>query len=213
MNQLKLPFATDTWLPATWEEYIQAIEDPYYSKAKGYYHEGRMRLEMTPLGHDHACDNTIISFAINLFCSLRGIPVKGLTNCSYRKIGSEEAQPDMSYYLGDAADVVPWGTSMISLDTYPAPTLVIEIANSSLADDKGEKRLLYETLGVTEYWILDVQKTQILAFAIAEGGSKRISQSLVLPDLPMQLLQEALQKSRQMNQGQVCAWLIDQFQK
>ena len=87
----------------------------------------------------------------------------------------------------------------------------IEIANTSLADDKGEKRILYEDLGVSEYWIVDVQNPQVIAFAVADGGSKRIDESQVLPGLKLALLNEALIRSRNMNQRQVGAWLMEQF--
>lgn len=218
MNQLRIKLPADIWVTATWDEYLQAlaklsagITDPTNEKARGYYHDGKMRLEMVPLGHDHAYDNTIISFAISLFCTVKGIPVKGLTNCSYRKTGLNEAQPDMSYYIGENADVVPLGTTIIDLDKYPPPALAIEVASTSLSDDKGEKRLLYEDLGVAEYWIVDVQNVQIIAFGIANSGSKRIQQSQVLPDISIAILQEAFQRSRQTNQGQVFAWLMAQF--
>ncbi|MEA5505202.1 Uma2 family endonuclease [Halotia wernerae UHCC 0503] len=89
---------------------------------------------------------------------------------------------------------------------------VIEIANTSLADDKGEKRLLYEDLGVTEYWIVDVRNVQVMAFAVENQGSRRITESQVLPGLAISLLNDALRRTRQMNQGQVCAWLLTQFQ-
>lgn len=72
--------------------------------------------------------------------------------------------------------MIPWGTSIIDLDVYSAQDLVIEIANTSLADDRGEKRLLYEELKVAEYWIVDVQNVQIIAFAIlCDSGSRRIT--------------------------------------
>jgi len=119
----------------------------------------------------------------------------------------------VSYYIGKNADIVPYGTSIIDLDIYPLPTLVIEVAKTSLADDKGEKRLLYEELGVTEYWIVDVKNVQVIAFAIENGGSRRITQSQVLPGLEISLLNEAFRRSRQMNQGQVYAWLLVQFQQ
>ncbi len=119
----------------------------------------------------------------------------------------------MSYYIGENADVIPFGTSIINLDIYPPPNLVIEIANSSLADDKGEKRLLYEDLGIAEYWILDVKNVQIIAFVIENKGSRRITESQVLPGLPISLLNDALRRTRQMNQGQVGAWLLAEFQK
>ncbi len=47
------------------------------------------------------------------------------------------------------------------------------IADPTNADDKGEKRLLYEDLGVAEYWIIDVQNVQVIAFGVTDGGSKR----------------------------------------
>ncbi len=212
MSELQTKLPTDIWVAATWDEYIQAIENPAYAKAKGYYHNGQMRIEMPPVGNDHASDHTIIIFAVNLFASIKGIALNGKDNCTYRKTGFNEAQPDASYYIGENADVIPYGTSIISLDIYPPPTLAIEVANTSLADDKGEKRLLYEDLGVAEYWIVDVQNVQVIAFAIENGGSRRITQSQVLPGLEISLLNDALRRTRQMNQAQVGAWLLTQFQ-
>lgn len=211
MNELETKLPSDIWVIATWNEYIQAIEDPTCEKAKSYYHNGQLRREMSPIGSDHASDHTIIIFAVNLFATLKGIPLNGRDNCTYRLSGVQECQPDVSYHIGDRADVIPWGTSIVDLEVYPPPDLVIEVANTSLADDKGEKRLLYEDLNISEYWIVDVQNAEIIAFAIANGGSKRITQSQVLPGLTISLLNEALRRSRQVNQAQVGAWLLSQM--
>lgn len=106
---------------------------------------------------------------------------------------------------------MPWEAAIIDLDTYPPPDLVVEVAHSSLADDKGEKRLLYETLGVREYWIVDVENIQVLAFEIQNRGSCRIDQSQLLPGLQITVLEEALRRSRRMSHGKVSAWLMSQF--
>ena len=93
------------------------------------------------------------------------------------------------------------------------PNFAIEIADSSLADDKGEKRMLYEEMGVDEYWVVDVKKAQIIAFKIiAKGGTQRISESEVLPGLAISLLEEGLQRSRQMDNTEVGTWFLDQAQ-
>jgi Uma2 family endonuclease len=210
-SPIKLP--TDTWVPATWNDYIQAVADPDYVKAKSYYYDGKLRIEMVPIGNDHASDHTVIILAIHLFAGITGIDLNGKDNCTYRKTGIRECQPDVSYYIGANAGAIPWGTGIIDLDLYPAPNLAIEIANTSLSDDMGAKRLLYEDLGIDEYWVVDVQNAQITAFAITEGGSHRITVSKVLPGLTISLLNEALRRSRQSNHGQVSAWLLAQFQK
>ncbi|MDY6806379.1 MAG: hypothetical protein SXA11_21585 [Cyanobacteriota bacterium] len=46
-----------------------------------------------------------------------------------------------------------------------------------------------------------------------DGGSKRITESEVLPGLPMSLLEDALRRTREENYGQVLSWLLTQFQQ
>jgi Uma2 family endonuclease len=213
MNKLKIKLPIDTWIDATWDEYLQSLAELASEKIKSYYYQGRLRIEMTPIGSDHACDRTIIIVAVSLFAAINNMALTGRDNCTYRKIGYQEVQPDVSYYIGKNADIIPWGTTIVDLNLYPAPDLVIEVANTSLADDKGEKRLLYEDLQVAEYWIVDVPNVQIIAFAVVDGGSRRIEESQVLPGLKFSLLNEALRRTRQSNQSQVVAWLLAQFQQ
>ncbi|MDY7024553.1 MAG: Uma2 family endonuclease [Cyanobacteriota bacterium] len=212
MTKLQTQPLTDTWIDATWEEYLETIENSAYEQAKGYYFNGRMRLEMSPVGNPHSRDHAIVIGFLYLYAGLRGLDFDSHDNCTYRKQGYGEAQPDVSLYLGSQAEIVPWEAKIIDLNTYPAPDLVIEVSYSSLPDDKGEKRLLYEAFGVGEYWIIDVKATRILAFKIENRGSYKIEQSQVLAGLEIALLEEALRRSRQMNHGKVSAWLLSQFQ-
>ncbi|MBD1888729.1 Uma2 family endonuclease [Coleofasciculus sp. FACHB-SPT9] len=213
MSTMRTKLPTDTWIVATWDEFIQTIEDPAYQKAKGYYSNRRMRIETMSVGPDHAKDNGIIAIAVTLFAALKNIPLNCLDNCSYRKTGVRECQPDVSYYIGEKAQMVPIGTAIANLDITPPPDIAIEISDTTLADDKGEKRLLYEDIKVSEYWIVDVQQAQIIAFEIISSGSRRITQSQVLPGLKMAVLEETLRRSRQMAHSQVVAWLLTQFQQ
>ncbi|BAY83375.1 hypothetical protein NIES267_28630 [Calothrix parasitica NIES-267] len=213
MSNLQTKIPTETWVTASWDEYIQIIKNPAYEKAKGYYYNGRMRIEMSAVGNDHSQDRSLVILTASNYAAIRGIPMNVKDNCTYRKTGYREAQPDVSYYIGDNADAIPYGTSIVSLDEFPAPNLVIEVANTSLADDKGEKRLLYEELGVNEYWIIDVKNVQVTAFLIENQGSRRITQSQMLPGLDILMLEEAFRRSRKMNHSQVVSWLLSEFQK
>lgn len=211
MSNLKTQLPTDTWTPATWEEFLKAVEDPDCEKARSYYYHGHMRVEMSPIGFDHSTDHGLIALAIGLYAILRQIPLTAADNCTYRRAGEVECQPDLSYYLGEKAQTIPKDTSIVDLVQYPPPDLVVEIAKTSLLDDLGIKRSLYEALGVAEYWVVDVENTDILAYAMTNRGSYRIEVSQVLPGLPIAILTEALQLSRRSDQSQVGAWLMSQF--
>ncbi|WNZ22905.1 Uma2 family endonuclease [Leptolyngbya sp. NK1-12] len=212
MRNLQTRPFTDTWTVASWDEYIRLIADPIYEQAKGYYYKGHMRIEMLLVSFEHGKDHVIIIFVVNLFTTLKGIPATGLDTTTLRQTGVQDCQPDVSYYLRERAQAIPSSTGIVDLDRYPAPNLVIEVAKSSLLDDVGTKRALYEELGVDEYWVLDVQNAQVLAYAIADQGSRRIRESQVLPGLTIAVIEEALRRSRATDQSQVGAWLLTQFQ-
>jgi len=203
----------NTWIIAPWKEFEAIADAPDSAKRKSYYYNRQMRFENMSTGSDHANDHALILFALSFYAATQQIPMTAKDGCSYRQIGKTEFQPDASYYIGDNADAIAWGTRIIDLDIYPLPDLVIEISDTTFNDDLGTKRLQYEELGIKEYWIVNVQTMKIYAFAITpDGSSKHIHQSLVLSGLKLEILEQALQRSRQENQSAVTAWLMQQFQ-
>ena len=202
----------ETWLPASWQEFVDLADAPDSQKLKSYYYNGRMRFEPMSTGSDHSNDHALILFALSFFAASQSLPMTAKDGCSYRKRGYTEFQPDASYYVGANADAILWGTRIIDLDQYPLPDLVIEISDTSFADDLGTKRLQYEDLGIAEYWIVNVQTMQIFAFAHGQDGSiRRIRDSIVLAGLKLEILEQALQRSRQENQSTITAWLMEQL--
>lgn len=145
------PILTDTWIKANWEDFIKLANNPDYEKGTFYYDQGWMKIEMSPIGIAHAEDNSIISTVIVLYAALNNIPIKELTNCSYRKAGIREVQTDLSYYIGEKRPQLPRNNFPIDLNTISSPNLVIEIGSSSFLDDIGKRRLLYEQLDIKEF--------------------------------------------------------------
>jgi Uma2 family endonuclease len=139
--------------------------------------------------------------------------VKGFINVSLRKSGVSEAQPDLSFYMGSEFQLPPKNNSPIDLNQFEPPALVIEIAASSLNDDLGRKRLLYEGLGVKEYWVVDVNASNVVVFEISQGYSGRIQDSKVLPGLKMTVVEEALRRSQTEDDSQINRWLLQIFQE
>lgn len=202
----------NTWQSATWESFVQIADAPESEKLKCYYYNGRMRFEPMSTGADHSKDHMLIMFALSFFMASQGIEANGHDACSYRKTGMDEFQPDISYYVGEAAQEIPWGTRVVNLDQYPIPNLVIEISDTSFADDFGTKRSQYEALGISEYWIVNVKKIQILVFAIEDGSTRQVQESRVLPGLNLKILEQALERSREESQSATNAWLMQQLQ-
>jgi Uma2 family endonuclease len=212
MAQLQEKLITNTWLKTDWIEYLNTVDSPEHEKHQGYYYSGYMRIEDMPTGADHSRYHLLMANAINLFCTIGGIAINGFDNCTYRKTGIRECQPDLSYYCEEKARLAPIGTSVINLDEQATPNLVIEISNTTLEDDLGAKRLLYEEMGIAEYWVVDVQNTLIYAFTMIDRGSKRIDNSLVLPGLSIETMTTALTLSKEQDQSQIGKWLMGQFQ-
>jgi Uma2 family endonuclease len=203
---------TDTWVPAQWDEYVAICEKPEYEKARCYYDNGWMRLEMAALGPWHGRENAIVSKVVSLFATLIVIRVVELINTSFRKAGEREGQPDIAFYLGDNFTLPPQNNQPVDVNTYGAPQLVIEIASTTLGDDLGRKRLLYERLGVREYWVVNVASSKVIAFAVENGGSGEIRESQVLPGLALTVVEEAMERSSTEDDGAIARWLIQTFQ-
>ena len=210
-KDLNQSFIPKGWIATTWEDFLQISQAVSNDKAKFYYFQGGYYSENS-FSAEHGANHYLTSFLVNLYCMMCKIPLKGYTNCSYRKVGIRECQPDISYYVGDRTQNAPQSSAIVDLDESLPPDIVIEIADTSLGYDLGAKRLLYEEVRVGEYWVIDVQNMKITAFRILQGlGSERITESSVLGGLRLSLLEEALQRSREIDNTQIGSWFMEQL--
>jgi Uma2 family endonuclease len=202
---------TETWVKATWEEFITFADDPTLVSGKFYYDQGEMRIEMAALGPAHSRDNSIVSTAIVLFAALKNIRIIEFTNCSFKKKGIRECQPDIAFYIGSTFKLPPRNNSPVDLNQVEAPTLAIEIGASSLSDDLERKRILYQQIGVIEYWVVDVNALQIIAFTLSSEQSCQIQHSQVLEGLAISVVETALRRSQTEDDGAITRWLLTTF--
>jgi Uma2 family endonuclease len=203
---------TDTWVSATWETFLAVVDRPEFEQAQCYYDAGWMRIETLPIGFAHGRDNALLASVVTLYGTLRNLLFLSITNSSFRKAGERECQPDLAFYIGAELPTIPRSNSPVDVDLYGPPTLAIEISSTTLSDDLGQKRLLYERLGVQEYWVINVEAATVIAFAIADGGSQQIQVSVVLPGLAIAAIEVALRRSQtEDDDGAVNRWLIQLF--
>jgi Uma2 family endonuclease len=204
---------TDQWVPADWSEFQRLATLPAYQGSRGYYDQGVMRLEMAALGPMHGHTNALVARLINLFATVRGIRILEFTNTSFAQPGLRECQPDSAFYINATAQLPLRTNTAVEVPVFGAPNLVLEIASTTLSDDLGNKRLLYERLGVQEYWVIDAQANAVIAFAIQDGGSREIRESRLLPGLAMTLVEEALRRGQAGDDGEVNRWLLERFRE
>lgn len=202
---------TDTWIKASWEEFMALAENPAYEKGRFYYEQGYLRLEMSPIGSSHSQDNNVVANVVNLYATVRNFRMKGLVYGSFFKPEFRKFQPDLAFYIGSEFKLPPRTNLPIDLRKFAPPTLVIELGTTSLNDDLGRKRLIYERAGIPEYWVVDVNAADVIAFEIERGRSGEIEESRVLPGLAIALVEEALQRSQDRDDGEINRWLLQVF--
>jgi Uma2 family endonuclease len=200
---------TDTWVKATWEVFATTVADPQYEQGRGYFDHGYMRVEMAPLGPGHGRHNSVVMDVVALFATFHNIRLAKLINCSFYKAGEQGCQPDVAFYIGPTFLLPPQDNAPIDVNRFGPPTLAIEVGASSFKDDLGAKRLLYERLGVAEYWVVNVAERQAIAFAVEGNRSGEVAVSGVLPGLEVALVEEALRRSETEDDTALMRWLME----
>jgi len=208
----KAEIVSDRWIKASWDEFITLSDDPTHAeKARFYYDHDTMRIEMAANGSLHGRNNSVVYDVISLYPIAKNIRILKLTNTSFRKTGLQECQPDCFFYIGDSFLLPPQNNISIDLDQFEVPHLVVEIATTSLNDDLGRKRILYEQLGVKEYWVVNGGESQVYAFEMSGGRSGTIKESQVLVGLSIATVEEALKRSQTEDDGAIARWLLQTF--
>lgn len=205
---------TDAWVKATWDEFLEIAYGFAYLQGRAYFDAGEMRIEMASLGVGHSRQNGVVWNVITLFIASKGVDITNYMNASFEKAGEREFQPDAAFYIGEGAKYLPpQNNSPVNIDLFGSPTLIVEVGSSSLSDDLGRKRILYERVGIQEYWVIDVEAKKVVAFSMEDGRSGQIRASVVLPGLGMELIEEALRRSQTENDGAIARWLMTVFEQ
>ncbi len=156
------------WTRADYERVIEA---------GGFGPEDRIELldgelwEMTPQGSRHAAVRGLVFEALRKAfdedCSVRGQNPIALDDAS-------EPEPDVAVVRGAHRDY---------LDAHPQEALLlVEIAESSLAYDRGRKLRAYARNGMPEYWVVDLTANTLEVYRDPASDSYRAKRVLCRGD-------------------------------
>ena len=215
---VKLAYGSfEGWVEASWEEFVAIAGDQAPNglpQTKGYYHNQKMHLAMVPLGYNHSRQNSAPVYVVSLYATFQKLSFIQCINATLRKSGQKESQPDLSIYVGSNKHLPRESEGkVIDLDQCDPPSLVVEIAETSLADDLGPKRSLYQDLGVEEYWVIDAPQRSLIAFDLSPEIPQAITTSTVLPGLDLAIVIEALRRTDDNNDAATTLWLIELFRQ
>ncbi|NEP17533.1 MAG: Uma2 family endonuclease [Leptolyngbya sp. SIO4C1] len=207
------PATLQTWQPATWADYI-ALRDSADQRIKLAFNQGWLWVDMGKEGINHAsfCDLFTMLFA---FWALQ-FPDEQLSSfgrCLIEKPETQACAPDLVLYKGDGFP--RWQKGMprrIDLRQHRVPDLVGEISDTTLANDLDEQKRLYASLGIPEYWVVDVKGLRVFAFRLNKKGDyEACERSDVLLGLPISLLEETLEQLAEQPNTVAAAWFAQQI--
>ncbi|MGB7417376.1 MAG: Uma2 family endonuclease, partial [Thermosynechococcaceae cyanobacterium] len=130
------------------------------------------------------------------------------------KPDTQACAPDLVLYKGK--NIPKWKLGeprRISTTRHRLPDLVGEIGDTTLSLDLDEQKQLYASLGIPEYWVIDVKGMRLFAFGLTElGNYEPIEHSQVLPDLPISLVEQTLERLSADTNTAAANWLMQQLQ-
>ncbi len=135
-------------------------------------------VEMSPIGYPHSF---VVMNLVTIFSRQPSGLAKMWVQSPILLSSISEPQPDV-VLLRPRSDLSP--------ESPPTPAdiiLLIEVADSSLDYDKGDKLKQYAEAGIADYWVANVRKSVIEAYSKPVGGRykevrvARRGETLVLP--------------------------------
>jgi len=138
-------------------EYDQLIALGAFEDEKIELLDGEL-VAMSPIGTHH--DSAVQQLNELLVLALHG---RASVRCQSSFAASELSEPEPDF------TVVPRGTY---LEDHPSQAhLIIEVAESSLAKDRGRKLRMYANCGVPEYWVVNLVERCIEVYREPDGAS------------------------------------------
>jgi hypothetical protein len=199
---------------ATWQDYVQVRDSADLDWRKISFNQGWLWADMGKEGLNHAAFSDLMTAIFFVWAFLHpDVVLQSYGRCLIEKPQTQACAPDLVLYRGE--NIPKWQPGeprRIDLTHHRLPDLVGEIADTTLSLDLDEQKRLYASLGIPEYWVVDVKGLRLFAFGLTEAGVyDAIQKSQVLRDLPITLIEQALERSATETNTAAANWLMQQL--
>jgi Uma2 family endonuclease len=169
---MPLPMVVDTVFRSeerfTQEEFFAWLQRRPASDVN-HYELIRGRIVMSPpAGWPHGALGVRISSRLFAVAEAHGLGVVQDSSAGYDLPSGDTLEPDVSFMSKArfAAGPAPVRGRFLGI----VPDLAVEILSRSTARrDRSEKKAIYEESGVTEYWIVDPDRSVVTIFSLEDG--------------------------------------------
>jgi Uma2 family endonuclease len=178
------------------------------------FHQGWLWVAMGGEGIDHSGVSDLFTSLLFLWAIQHPEQLfTSLGRCLLEKYETQACAPDLVLYVGaDYPQRQPGEPRRIDLTQSRVPDLVGEISDTTLANDLDEQKHSYASLGIPEYWVVDVRGQRVFAFLLQENGEYQVCDtSRALAGLPISLLEEVLQRLSEGTNTSAAAWFTQQI--
>ncbi|MBE9039201.1 Uma2 family endonuclease [Oscillatoriales cyanobacterium LEGE 11467] len=179
------------------------------------FYKGWLWVDLEAEGLGHASFSDLITAIFFIWAFLHpDVVLQSYGRCVIEKPQTHACVPDLLLYKGE--NIPKWQPGeprRILLSRDRLPDLVGEIADTSLSIDLDEQKQLYASLGIAEYWVIDVKGMRLFAFGLTEAGAyETIEMSRILTDLPIALVEKTLERLAEDTNTAAANWLMQQLQ-
>ncbi|MBB5038424.1 Uma2 family endonuclease [Prosthecobacter dejongeii] len=172
MQVLEAPSNAGLKLPGLPRRFVFTADAFHEMARTGLLGENHARLELLngeifelmPIGHRHAAQTNRLTRVLSSFLP-SGVTLQEQNPIRISRVS--EPLPDISIVKGSELDF---------LKAPPGPEetlLIVEVADTTLSHDIGDKARVYAKAGIQEYWVIDLESSRIRMFRDPEGEEFR----------------------------------------
>jgi Uma2 family endonuclease len=203
------------WRDATWQDYVRVRDSEDIDWRKIAFYQGWLWVDMGTEGPNHASFSDLLTAIFFVWKFLHpDLVLQSFGRCLIERSETQACAPDLVLYQGE--NIPKWQPGeprRIDLTRHRPPDLVGEIADTTLSIDLDEQKQLYASLGIAEYWVIDVKGMRLFAFGLKSTGVyETIEVSQVLAGLPILLVEQAIERLTQETNTAAANWLMQQLQ-
>ena len=200
---------------ATWQDYVALRDSRTLDWRKIAFYQGWLWADMGTEGPNHAAFSDLMTMIFGFWVFLHPEPaLQSFGRCLIDLPETHACAPDLVLYKGDHIPKwQPGEPRRIDLTHHRLPDLVGEIADTTLSIDLDEQKQLYASLGIAEYWVIDVKGARLFAFGLTPSGIyESIQISQILTGLPIELVSQTLERLTEETNTAAANWLMQQLQ-